>query len=155
MHQFLLFSQAQQQPTGAEIAAVIVVLVISLIISFAVAIVICTLLYMTQSRLPHEHRKISAGSVWLLLIPLFSLIWNFFVFQRIPESYKSYFDEQGRTDVGDCGKTIGLWYSICAVVTIVPCVNYISGPAALVLLIIFLVKVMGLRSQIPVANSQV
>jgi hypothetical protein len=51
--------------------------------------------------------------------------------------------------VGDCGKGIGLWYAICAVCCIIPCLNYVAGPAALVLLIIYLVKVMDLKNQIP------
>lgn len=87
--------------------------------------------------------------VWLLLIPLFNLIWNFFVYQKLPDSYKSYFSSQGRTDVSDCGKGIGLAYAISAAACIVPCLNYLAVPAALVLLIIFLVKAMGLKNQIP------
>jgi hypothetical protein len=78
--------------------------------------------------------------VWLLMIPCFSLVWNFFVFQQLADSYKAYFASIGRTDVGDCGKGIGLGYAICAI---------FCGPAALVLLIIYLVKVMDLKSQIP------
>src|SRR5689334_14549782 len=67
-----------------------------------VTVVVCALLYNAQSAIPPEHRRIEPGMVWLLLIPLFGLIWNFFVFQRIPESYQSYFYSMGRTDVGDC-----------------------------------------------------
>ena len=89
------------------------------------------------------------GLVWLLMIPLVPLVWNFFVYLRLPESYQSYFASVGRTDVGDCGRGIGQWYAICFLACAVPCVNYVAGPAALVLLIIFLVKVMGLKNQIP------
>jgi hypothetical protein len=88
------------------------------------------------------------GMVWLLMIPCFPLVWNFFVFQRIPESFASYFSAQGRTDVGDCGKQIGLWYAITAVGACIPLVGYIAGPASLVLLIISLVKLNELKNKI-------
>lgn len=139
------------QATDEELLALgvlLMIVVISLLIGFAISIVIAALLYTIQKRVPAEHQKIDPLMVWLLLIPVFNLIWNFFVFLRIPESYQSHFQAHGRTDVGDCGKSIGLWYAICAVCSIVPCINYLAGPAALVLLIIFLVKLFGLRSQI-------
>jgi len=129
--------------------AMLIIFAIVLVITFAISIVICAMLYVVQKRVPVEHRKIEPLHIWLLLIPFFNIVWNFFVFQRVPASYQSYFNAQGRTDVGDCGKQIGLWYAICAVVSIVPCVNYIAGPAALVLLIIFLVKMFGYRNMIP------
>lgn len=145
---------AAGQPTDEEIlglVAMLMIVIIAIGIGLLISIIVAALLYSIQSRVPAEHRKMDPIMVWLLLIPIFNLIWNFFVFQRIPESYKSYFDAQGRTDVGDCGKTIGLWYAICAVATIVPCLNYLAGPAALVLLIIFMVKMFQLRGMIAAA----
>lgn len=151
---FPLFSLAAMtgQPTEdglIAIGALLFILAVTLIIGFAISILIAAMLYTIQKRVPAEHQKIDPLMVWLLLIPIFNLVWNFFVFQRIPQSYQSYFQAQGRTDVGDCGKMIGLWYAICAAVTIVPCLNYLAAPAALVLLIIFLVKLFGLRGQVP------
>jgi hypothetical protein len=87
--------------------------------------------------------------VWLLLIPCFRLVWNFFVYLQLADSYKAYFASVGRTDVGDCGRGIGLWYAICAACGIIPCVNYLALPAGLVLLIIYLVKATDLKGQIP------
>ena len=51
-------------------------------------------------------------------------------------------------DVGDAGRGMGLAYAICAACSIVPCVGIFAGLAALVLLIIFLVKIYGLKAQI-------
>jgi hypothetical protein len=118
---------------------------------FAIWVGIVYMLYISLKAVPREHQRMPAGQVWLLLIPLFNLVWNFFVFQQIPESYQNYFYSRGRTDVGDAGKGIGLAYAICAVCACVPCVNYAAGPASLVLLIIFLVKVMTYRGQVGVA----
>ena len=126
---------------------------VGLVVGAAIGVVISILLYQCFTRIPAEHQKMSPGMVFLLLIPLFSLIWNFFVYQRLPESYQSYFAAQGRTDVGDCGKQLGLWYAICAACSLVPCVNSFAGIAGLVLLIMFLVKAFELRRQIPAPTS--
>ncbi len=52
-------------------------------------------------------------------------------------------------DVGDCNRTLALAYCITAVLCIVPCLNYIAGPASLVLLVITLVKYNELKNRIP------
>lgn len=119
-----------------------------ILINIGINVLICFLLYNAQKAIPPQFRKIEPGMIWLLLIPLFNLIWNFFVYLRIPESYQEYFRSVGRTDVGDAGRGIGLAFSICAACVIVPCVNIIAGPAALILLIVFLVKIYGLKGQL-------
>jgi len=97
---------------------------------------------------PSEYRVMEPGQVWLLLIPCFAVIWNFWVFQRVPQSFHNYFASQGRTDFGDCGGQLGLWYAICGVGSVVPCLQFVAGPAAFVLLLIFLVKILELKKQI-------
>jgi hypothetical protein len=115
-------------PPGPPPVFVFGVIAIAFLIIEAIWAGICYMLYITLKAVPPEHQKMPPGQIWLLLIPLFNLGWNFLVFQRIPESYQSFFYSRGRTDVGDGGKQIGLWYSICAVCGIVPCLNYIAGP---------------------------
>src|SRR4051812_14601753 len=147
-----LAAQNNGQMTPEQAAGVMAVIVtaaiVGLLITLAINIVISALLYGCFNRIPPQHRTLEPGLVWLLLIPLVPIVWNFFVFQRLPESYQRYFHSIGRTDVGDCGKTIGLWYSIALACSVVPCVNYITFPAALVLLIVFLVKAMSLKNMI-------
>lgn len=126
---------------------------VGLIIGLAISILIAVLLYGCYARIPQQYREMEPGMVFLILIPCFNLVWVFFVTLRLSQSFQKYFTAQGRSDVGDCGYQIGLWYSICTAASIVPCVNYISGPASLVLLIIYLVKVIGLKNQIPVGAT--
>jgi hypothetical protein len=143
----------QEVPDAAALAGVLFVVGVVVVISLAILIVILFLLYGCYARIPERHRQMEPWQVWLLLIPLFNLVWNFFVYPKLGKSYQSYFAEQGRTDVGDCGEQVGLWYAICSALACIPCVNYIAGPAALVLLIIFLVKVLSLKGQIPVGAA--
>ena len=124
------------------------ILAIAFVISYVILCVIIIIISVALKAVPSEYRVMKPGQVWLLLIPCFAVIWNFWVFQRVPQSFQKYFASQGRTDLGDCGGQLGLWYAICAVGSVVPCLNYIAAPAGLVLLIIFLVKIVELKKQI-------
>jgi len=152
MNMLTILAQQQQQPSADEIAAIMatffIVLMFFLLITLGINILICVLLYMCQSRIPQEHRSLEPGLIFLLLIPLFNVIWNYFVFQRIPDSFRRFFAAHGVTDVGDCGRGVGLWFAICVTASIIPCVNYLAGPAALVLLIIFLIKAFELKARV-------
>ena len=120
------------------------------LVVIAINVVICFLLQECFKRIPPEFRKQQPGMVWLLLIPCFSFIWNFFVFLPLSKSFKAYFDSVNRTDVGDCSEGIGLAYSICCIATVIPLLGGLALIAALVLLIIYLIKVHELKNQIPV-----
>jgi hypothetical protein len=117
-------------------------------IAWGIQILIAWIIYSAQSTLPPQHRRMEPGLVWLLLIPLFHLIWNFFVFQQVPDSFQSYFASRGQPQIGATEKSIGLWYSICAACAIVPCVGLFVAITALVLLIIFLVKISALKKMV-------
>lgn len=117
---------------------------VAVLIMLAILLGICFVLSRSLAAVPAEHRKVEPGMVWLLLIPCFNVIWNFYVFLKIPDSFKSYFNSVGRTDVGDCGRNLGLWYSIATVLSFIPFVGLIS----LVLLILSLVKFNELKNKI-------
>ncbi len=139
-------NENEQGMLAAGVIAVIAI--VALFIGLAINAVVCWLVSSSLARIPAEHRKMEPGQVWLLMIPCWSIVWNFFVFQRVPESFQSYFASIGRQDVGDCGKQIGLWYAICGACSFVPLLNYLAGPAGLVLLILNLVKFNQLKSEI-------
>ncbi|HJN67803.1 MAG TPA: hypothetical protein QF761_16465 [Pirellulales bacterium] len=143
-------SDSQLSPQDMEGLIVVwsVVVGTAFVISYVILFVIIIIISGALKEVPSEYRVMEPGQVWLLLIPCFAVIWNFWVFQRVPQSFHNYFASQGRTDLGDCGGQLGLWYAICGIASVVPCLNYIAGPAALVLLIIFLVKIVSLKKQI-------
>ena len=113
-----------------------------LVISIGIKILICWYLSSCLEKIPPRFRRQEPGMVWLLLIPLFTFVWAFFVYPKIADSFKAYFDSVGRTDVGDCGRDLALIYCILAVIPYV-------GLAALILLILVLVKFDALKKQIP------
>lgn len=157
-----LIQQLQQGNGGGEGAAVagamavmLLIVGVALVVSYAILITLCWFVSSCLQRLPPEHRKQQPGLVWLLLIPCFNLVWNFFVFPKLAESYQSYFAAQGRTDTGDCGYGLAMTYCVGAVITTfvgmipyVGAINCLVGPALLVVLIVFLVKAGSLKGQV-------
>lgn len=119
-----------------------------LFLRLAIGIVVCWLLYGAFERIPPRFRQMDSGLVWLLLIPCFSLVWNFFVFPKLARSFKAYFDSVGDATVGDCGEQLGLFYAIADACFLVPCLNHFAFVAALVLLIVYLIKVHELKQKI-------
>ena len=149
----ILAQQAPELPP--EVGAIFAVMI--LVVAIAVIVGLVVLLYLVYScfqRIPPQHRQMEPWQVWLSLIPCFGLVWNFFVYPKLAKSYQSYFAEQGRTEFGDCGEQIGLWYAISTAVCVVPLVNYIAAPAALILWIIFIVKALTLKGHIPVQSAE-
>jgi heme/copper-type cytochrome/quinol oxidase subunit 2 len=118
-------------------------------IALCVHIVVCFFLYKFYQRVPQQFRKMEPGMVWLLLIPCFNLVWNFFVYIRLSRSLKGYFNSVGNQTVGDCGEGLGLAFSICEAATIIPCLGLLAGIGAIVLVILYLVKANQLTEQIP------
>jgi hypothetical protein len=140
---------AQAQEFGGDEAAIVSILVIAMLVGCAVGIaiqcLILFLLYNAYKAVPPQFQTIEPYQVWLLLIPCFNIIWNFFVYQRIPESYQRCMHALGRQDQGDCGQQLGLWYCICVCCSIIPYLGSIAALASLVLLILFLVKMYQLK----------
>jgi hypothetical protein len=124
-----------------------------LALGLIIQVVVCWLLMNCFAAIPKEHRKMEPARVWLLLIPLFNLVWNFFVYAQLADSYRSYFDSKPEQQVtGDCGKQLGMIFSGCAAASAIPCVSCITGPAAPVILVVLLVKANELRAKV-VASS--
>lgn len=124
---------------------VLVLLIVLMIVPFALLPAILS--FVLLGRIPAEHRKQEPGLAFLLIIPVVSVIWAFFVYPRISESLQSYFASRGENR-GDCGRKLAMATCICAVCSIIPLLGIVAGLAALVLMIIFFVKAFELTGQI-------
>ena len=121
----------------------------------AINAAVCLFLSSCFKRIPEEHRKLRPGLIWLLMIPCFNIVWNFFVYPALSESYTAAFESQGSNPHGDCGRTLALVYCILVAVatalSVIPCMSIMSciiSPAALIIWILVLVKAGSLKSQI-------
>ncbi len=126
---------------GITELAVILTIVGSLLILGAIPAVLA---FIVLSRVPAQFRRQEPALAFLLLIPIFSLVWMFFVHPKVAASLKAYYDAQGPHPHGDCGGTLALAMCICSLCVIIP----FAGLAALVLLIIFYVKAFQLSAGI-------
>jgi hypothetical protein len=154
------------------VAIILAALCIGLVIGLGIQALVCYYLSEALKRLPPEYRRQEPGMVWLLMIPLFSIVWNFFVYPKISESYQAYFAAQAGMAQGiqpmpglnpglnysnpqilgvngDCGHGLGLAFCILVCCGFVPYLNMCTGIAALVVWIIYLVKISGLKAQVP------
>lgn len=159
----ILLQQHQLTPEELEAmkgiaAVVLLVAFVGVVIAYGILIGICVFISGCFKRVPAQFRKQEPGMVWLLLIPCFNIVWMFFVLPKLAESYKAYFDSVGKTDVGDCGYNLALWYCILipcnAVASFIPIINLLTIPAGiagLVLLILFLVKAGEYKKLMPAA----
>jgi hypothetical protein len=127
------------EAAGALIAGLLCVIMFAILIGLAIQIFIIYLLYSAMDRLPQNARQLSAGLIWLLLIPLFNAIWLFFVVIRLSDSYHDYLVQRGDPHVDDCGKLMGILWAVFSLV--IPIVG-------LVFMILYLVKMSELKGRV-------
>ncbi len=131
---------------GNSIVAVLLLLAVAAA-AFAIPFLICWLLSSDLAAVPLEDRqRLAPGQVCLLVIPLFNLVWNFFVFPRIADSFRNHFERTGQPLPGDYGRGLGIAFSVLLPCVIIPCLGPLCGLAALVLLILLLVKFGGYKA---------
>ena len=142
METLALFQEFNDEELGLVIAIYGGGCCIGLIIQAA----ICWFVSGIYRAIPEEHRAMPPGRVWLNMIPFVPLVFNFFVFPGLADSFKSAFRENPPgQDVGDCGRNLAMGYAICSLLAVVPFLGCIAAPAALVLLILVLVKANTLK----------
>ena len=103
---------------------------------------------------PHN-RKMPPGNVWLLLIPIFHIVWLFIVVGNIADSYRSEFLERNITMAEQRPSySIGLAAAILQACCVVPVVSILAGPGFLVCWIIYWVKVAALKNELLYSKGQ-
>lgn len=101
----------------------------------------------TIQQIKPENRTISIGSLWLLLIPLFNLIWQFIVVNKISVSLAN--EAKSRNlNFGEIhpGKSIGI--AMC-IFLLIPYVNIIG----FILWIVYWVKISNYKNILMANNS--
>ncbi len=91
------------------------------------------------NRCAPECRAMNPGMVWLMLIPLFNVVWQFFVVINLAKSLGAEFQKRSISEDPSPGQTLGL----------VMCVaNLICGPVGLVCWILYWVKIAGYSAKL-------
>jgi hypothetical protein len=95
-----------------------------------------------------ESRTISPASVWLVLIPLFNIVWQFIMVIRISETLNNEFTKRNIPEDPQPGKTIGLAYCILGLCGFIPIIGIFTSIAALVCWIVYWVKIAGYSNKL-------
>jgi ABC-type antimicrobial peptide transport system permease subunit len=129
--------------TGIRMVAGIVFLVVFLgMLALAIAYIL-TLSRALQKCSPSS-RTMQPAMVWLLLIPLFNLIWNFLIVNAISESLTKEFRLRGVLFFeSEPGKRIGMPMAVCGACSVIPILGILASLAYFVLWIVYWVKVSG------------
>ncbi len=127
------------------IAGGAVLLLIIGLIALVVAIFYLLNLQNLMKSIKEENREVSPGNVWLMLIPVFSLIYAFILYPKISASVKKELESRGME--GDGSKNLALALAITGALGVVPVVNTIAGLANLVIFIIWWSKTAGYKNK--------
>jgi len=96
-----------------------------------------------------QSRTMQPGMVWLLLIPLVNVVWNFMVVNALADSLGNEFRFRNiPTADPKPGKSIGIAMAVCAACGIIPIVNLITILPHMILWIIYWVKIAGFSQQL-------
>jgi len=100
------------------------------------------------NRCAPESRAMQPGMVWLMLIPLFNLVWHFFVVLNMAKSLEAEFGRRGLSIEPEPGKTLGLTMCILTCCGIIPFLGILCSLGAFICWIIYWVKIAGFSAQI-------
>lgn len=134
---------------GAMIGIIAIATIVGVALGLIPIIFYLLTLQKTLKEVSPQNQKLPPGQVWLILIPLFGLVWSFIVVNRIADSLKAEFAEKGLETAEDRpGFNIGLAYCILYCCSIVPVLGVFAGLGGLICWIIYWVKIAGYKTQL-------
>lgn len=77
-----------------------------------VTVFFCLNLYNTLSLIRPENRKLHPAAVWLLFVPLFNFVWNFFVVIAVSSSLRNELEDRNFDVTERPGLVSGMIYSV-------------------------------------------
>lgn len=106
-------------------------------ISIGIAVLYLLTLQNVMKAVTPENQLVPPTNVWLMLIPLFNLIYPFILYPKIADSIKQDLAARGVDDSSDCGRSLGITMPILGLVGMVPVIGGLAGLANLIIWIIF------------------
>jgi predicted membrane channel-forming protein YqfA (hemolysin III family) len=100
------------------------------------------------NRCSPECRAMNPGMVWLMFIPLFNIVWHFFIVINVAKSLACEFQKRGIAEEPMPGKTIGMVMCILACCGIIPILGILASLGGFVCWILYWVKIAGYSKKI-------
>ncbi|MBG83240.1 MAG: hypothetical protein CMJ40_01695 [Phycisphaerae bacterium] len=126
-----------------------------------IAVALIWLTYDAAKAADPDKQTMKPGFVWLCLIPLFNLYWNFVAFPAVSDSLAATARGKGK-DVGDAGRSVGMAFCCLAILAFLLGVinqltrNSLEGLELIAYVIVFIlhiVYVVKVRKAKAVINS--
>jgi hypothetical protein len=95
-----------------------------------------------------ENRSMEPGHVWLALIPIFGLFWNFHIIGNMATSIQTECRKRNIPCDNDPGYALGRAYCILICCSIIPWLGSLAAIAGLVCWIIYWVKISGYKAEL-------
>lgn len=139
-------------PFAALLGVGIIVVLFFLLIALVVAILYLLTLQNTLRKIAPQNRTIEPGNVWLMLIPLFNLIYAFILYPKISESLKNEFESRGNPQGGDYLNTLGYVNAASGVTNLVlnfiPLIGSVIQLGLFVVWIVYWVQISSLKNKL-------
>lgn len=150
-----LFAAAQG---GLAVFALIFLTFLLVVGGFLFVIEIFFLLTLSRAlgRCRPMNRTMSPGQVWLMFLPFFNMVWQFFVVLRVPESIQKEFLYRGRKRGTTSAGKVGLIMCVSSLFIWIPWLGLVSIPylatalavVYLVCWVVFWVKIAGFSDEL-------
>jgi hypothetical protein len=100
-----------------------------------------------------ENRRMQPGLVWLQLVPLVGLVWQFFVVLAVSDSLHAEFQKRGVVEEPDPGRSLGLAMCILFACGVVPFLGVLTVLAGFVCWVLYWVRIAGLTAKLAPAAA--
>jgi hypothetical protein len=146
---------SEDQMSWAAIAGIAILWMLCVAIGLAITIFFILTLQKALNRCSPENRAMQPGMTWLLLIPLFNIVWIFFVVLNMAKSLGAEFKKRGIAEDEEPGKKLGLAYAILSICSAIPFLGMVIAIGAVVCFIMYWVKIAGYSKQLELPISTV
>lgn len=134
---------------GGEEFAVLIIVIVAIAVGLIPFIFFALTVSRTMKLIAPHNRRMSPGGGWLLLIPLFNLIWQFLFVSHIADSVAAEYRRRGLPLKDDRPLyQLGLWSCILSFSGIIPVIGALGGLASLVMRIIYWVKLAEIKGEL-------
>lgn len=146
-------SQIVLGPLGLGGPEIVIIFFVALCIGLIPAIFYLLTLQRTMDLVSPDLRRMSPGQVWLLLIPVFGVVWNFLMVGYIADSLAAELQRRNLPcEEQRPGYPLGLAMCILGVCGIIPFVGGIASLVTMILWILYWVKIAGYKRQLEASN---
>jgi hypothetical protein len=134
---------------NSEMLLLMIPITISLLLMPLPLIFFLITLQNTFKEVKIENRRMQPGEVWLMLIPLFGLVWQFIIVNRLADSLKLEFTQRS-IDINEFrpGYSIGLAYCVLFCCSIIPFLGFFTSIAGFICWIIYWVKISDFKNKL-------